>query len=128
MPHEPGSPSRWLDYARGDLVLAQRSADCDVPLLLLCFHAQQAVEKSVKAVLLSREIEHPWTHNLSILFELLPPDVPRPGELEAVLGLTVYAVAGRYPAEIDEASHAEHTEAVRLATVAVAWAERELER
>jgi len=28
--------------------------------------------------------------------------------------------------EIDEASHAEHTEAVRLATVAVTWAEREL--
>lgn len=84
------------------------------------------MEKALKAVLLSCGIEYPWTHNLSVLFEFLPSDVPRPGELEAVLGLTVYAVAGRYPDEIDEASHAEHTEAVRLATVAVAWAEREL--
>jgi HEPN domain-containing protein len=35
------------------------------------FHAQQAVEKAIKAVLTHREVKYPYTHNLSELQRLL---------------------------------------------------------
>ena len=42
--HEPGSVGRWLQYARGDLVMAEQPTSAHVPYLLTCFHAQQATE------------------------------------------------------------------------------------
>lgn len=41
----------WIAHARGDL--AEAPPPFGVPLELLCFHAQQAAEKALKAVLLS---------------------------------------------------------------------------
>jgi len=78
MQHEPGSVGRWLQYARGDMTMAEQPMSADVPYLLRCFHAQQAAEKSVKAVLLHLGVAFPPTHNLSVLFALLPEDAPPP--------------------------------------------------
>jgi HEPN domain-containing protein len=120
MQHEPGSVGRWLQYARGgDMAMVEQPMPADVPYLLRCFHAQQAAEKSVKAVLLRSGVAVPPTHNLSVLFALLPADVPPPQDLAGIVGLTAYAVSARYPDEIDEATEAEHREAVTLARAAV---------
>ncbi len=53
MPHRfpPDSPLEWLNRARSDLELA-RSLKPDVYLEDLCFHAQQAAEKAIKALLI----------------------------------------------------------------------------
>ncbi len=123
MPHEPGSVGRWLQYARGDLAMAEQPMSADVPYLLRCFHAQQAAEKSVKAVLLRRDVAFPPTHNLSVLFALLPEDVLPPRDLAGIVGLTVYVVSARYPDETDEATEAEHRQAVALARAPVRWTE-----
>jgi HEPN domain-containing protein len=123
MQHEPGSVGRWLQYARGDMAMAEQPVSADVPYLLRCFHAQQAAEKSVKAVLLHYGVAFPPSHNLSVLFALLPGDVAPPQDLADIVGLTVYAVSARYPDEIDEATEAEHRQAVVLARAAVRWAE-----
>jgi HEPN domain-containing protein len=123
MQHEPGSVGRWLQYARGDMAMAEQPMSADVPYLLRCFHAQQAAEKSVKAVLLRFGVAFPSTHNLSVPFALVPQDVPRPPDLAGTVGLTVYAVSARYPDEIDEATETEHRKAVALARAAVRWAE-----
>ena len=77
----------------------------------------------MKAVLLRFGVALPSTHDLSVLFAVLPEDVPPPQDLARSVGLTVYAVPGRYPDEIAEATEAEHREAVALARVAVRWAE-----
>ena len=53
-PPTPGSPEDWLRHARSDLALAQQWQVPDVLLAALCFHAQQTVEKSLKAVLVQR--------------------------------------------------------------------------
>ncbi len=105
------------------MAMAEQPISADVPYLLRCFHAQQAAEKSVKAVLLRYGVAFPPTHNLSVLFALLPEDVPRPQNLAGIVGLTVYAVSARYPDEIDEAPEAEHREAVARAQAALRWAE-----
>ncbi len=97
-PPAPGSPEDWLRHARSDLVLAQQRQVPEVLLAALCFHAQQAVEKSLKAVLLQRGITFPYTHDLARIITLVKSArLPWPEELEAAAALTVYAAGSRYP-------------------------------
>lgn len=49
----PGLPNEWLSHAKSDLRLAYLAAgDEFVRREQVCFHAQQAAEKAIKAVLL----------------------------------------------------------------------------
>ena len=61
------------------------------------FHAQQAVEKAIKAVLSEKGIEHPFTHDIMRLMELLPTtriaSPPDAGDLPA---LSPYGAILRY--------------------------------
>jgi HEPN domain-containing protein len=63
MPPEPGSPEDWLRYARSDLAMARRVTDGEILIESLCFHAQQAVEKALKAVLVRENIRPPRTQS-----------------------------------------------------------------
>jgi len=64
---------------------------------IVAFHAQQAVEKSLKAVLASVGVDFPFTPNLAALFQLCEDaGVDVPPELEEAAVLTSYAVAARY--------------------------------
>jgi HEPN domain-containing protein len=53
----PGSPAEWLDSARSGLRPAQE--DSRVRPEQTCFHARQAAEKAIKALLILRRIELP---------------------------------------------------------------------
>jgi hypothetical protein len=56
---DAGSPEAWLRYARSDLALAGQSASADVLREALAFHAQQAAERSIKAVLVHFAVPFP---------------------------------------------------------------------
>ena len=71
-----GSPLRWIRLAEADLALAAAPLPRGAIYELLCFHAQQAAEKSVKAVLVHEGIEFPPTHNIQRLIALLPERAP----------------------------------------------------
>lgn len=122
----PEDPLNWIAYARDDLKLAHVE---DVRAALLCFHAQQAAEKSVKAVLVSHGVEFPYTHNIAKLLHLVKAaGVPVPEAVQEAETLTAYAVGARYPAPPDEPiSAGEYEEAVCTATEVVRWAESLLE-
>jgi HEPN domain-containing protein len=63
----------------------------------VCFHAQQAAEKILKAALLIADTPYPLTHNLGELLLLAVRAFPQLAEFEESLpGFTVYAVALRY--------------------------------
>ena len=68
----------------------------------LCFDAQQAAEKAIKAVLVSKRTRFPKTHDLAELLDLVAGAGvgPPPRVLEAKR-LTPYAVAERYPGSED---------------------------
>ena len=87
-----------LSKARDDgYVVRSLSADAGAPNWVIGFHAQQAVEKSLKSVLARHEIEFPRTHNLSMLIELLRLHViPLPPEADDLARLTPFGVALRY--------------------------------
>jgi len=77
--------------------------DPSAPDEIIGFHAQQAVEKMLKAALVVSGI--PWrrTHDLVELLDLLRENgVPYPAELEEVRRLTPFAVAFRYDEVPDE--------------------------
>jgi len=88
----------WLVKAAHDLETGERAL-AEPPMAdTACFHAQQAVEKALKTVLVLREIDPPRTHLLGMLLERCGPvderlDVLRP-QLE---WLTAFAVEARYP-------------------------------
>ena len=93
----------------------------EVADVLVCFHAQQAVEKSLKAVLAARGVEFPFIHDISGLVTLCTEaGAPIPGDLDGADVLTPYAAGLRYD---DETVHAVDREtASRWATAAVQWA------
>ncbi|MFC1573017.1 HEPN domain-containing protein [Candidatus Eisenbacteria bacterium] len=88
----------------------------------LCFHAQQAAEKALKAVLIARAIPPPRTHNIGTLLDLLPADSSPSPEVRSAAILTDYAVMTRYPADAEPVEEDEYREAVRLAEIVVSWA------
>ncbi|MBA7707324.1 hypothetical protein ES703_116194 [subsurface metagenome] len=127
MPHEghfPGSPADWLRYARSDLELARVTRPDEVLFEGLCFHAQQAAEKALKAVLIAKGVPPPKTHNIRTLLDLLPQEVIAPQEIEDAVSLTDYAVTSRYPGDFESVDEEEYKETVRLAENVVLWAER----
>jgi HEPN domain-containing protein len=130
MPHEgvgTGSPGDWMRYAKADLDLARVPLP---PLSLyeqLCFHAQQAVEKSIKAVLVHHEINFPYSHDLQQLIQLLPADVHWPPLFtETATPLIVYAIISRYPSALEPVLEDEYLEALKIAEKVVQWADEYL--
>ncbi len=87
------------------------------------FHAEQAVEKALKAVLAVRGLEIPRTHDLVLLIRLVEAGQETiPEDVKTSDWLGPWAVTMRY----DEVAHGlERERAVRVATAAVSWA-REL--
>ena len=127
MPREdvyPGSPEEWMRFARSDLVLAKEGRLPGVLLDGLCFHAQQAAEKAIKAVLVRRKVRFPKTHNLRALLDLLPESNSVPKTIDAATVLTAYAIVTRYPGGFENITPQTHRRAVRMAAAVVRWAER----
>jgi HEPN domain-containing protein len=66
----PDDPREWLNRTRSNLLKAKEKVP-DVYLEDLCFDAQQAAEKAIKAVFLKKGIAFPYTHDLADLLTLL---------------------------------------------------------
>ncbi len=126
MPHEPGSPAAWLTYARSDLALARAPVGDEVLRETLCFHAQQAAEKSIKAVLIHCAIPFPRVHSIERLIDLLPESARRTPELIGSAILTAYATTFRYPGDEELTSEDQYQEALWLAEAVVVWAEKHI--
>ena len=124
MTPEPGSPRDWLRFAQSDLAIAQMPATPPVLREALCFHAQQAVEKSMKAILILHRVDFPRTHNLKLLYNLLKSVISLPPILRDATELSDYAAQIRYPGDFEAESREDHERAVRLAQAVVEWAEK----
>ena len=94
--------TEWIAKAEGDFATATREnsvvmePNCDD----VCFHAQQCIEKLLKALLVADGIQPPKTHDLIALGELLRPqhaDLELP--LEDLLRLSRAGVVFRCPGE-----------------------------
>lgn len=90
----------WISYAQADMSAARTLADnrADNVPATSAFHAHQAVEKAIKALLVAAQVTFQKEHDLSLLLGLVPSDrFPRIHEVGSLADLNPYAVATRYP-------------------------------
>lgn len=92
---------QWLLKARSDLLLAQRAADGDPPLLDgAVYHCQQTAEKAFKAFLALQDQPLLRTHNLpELLAACIDIDPAFDALQDAAIVLNPYATQFRYPAD-----------------------------
>ena len=62
----PNDPREWIRRARSSLGIS-RCREPDICHEDLCYQAQQAAEKAIKAVFISRALPFPYIHDLSDL-------------------------------------------------------------
>jgi len=96
--------SEWTRLAEMDISTARHMFDTfhPKPLEIVCFHSQQAAEKTVKGFLASRGILPPKTHDMQTLIEkCIEIDAGFDDIYEEATTLTNYAVHLRYPTELD---------------------------
>lgn len=83
--------------SQDELVLERLLADSDVDDDTLGFHAQQAAEKLLKALLCVRGVDYPRTHSLGVLVELLgTAGETLPGVVGDLNRLTPFGTTFRY--------------------------------
>jgi len=125
MPHDPVRVADTLGWLR-KVALDLRSADADSsvnpPILEdVLFHAQQAVEKALKAYLTWHQVPFGKTHDLRQLSKACAAiDPALAPELAPAIPLTRYAWQFRYPGDPDEPTEAEAADALTAAHRVVA--------
>ncbi len=110
--------SQWLAYANEDLCLARHGLKISEdmpPYRLIAYHAQQCVEKCLKAFLVYHNVDFPFTHNISTLLELCSKHGEWIHQIQEAEILTPYAVTARYPGDDEEVTLEEATVAIDLA-------------
>ena len=104
--------SRWLRFSAEDLDVARRLLIGRPPTARhVCWLAQQAAEKALKAALVLDEIDFPFSHDLDALRNVLPDSSPIRAAHPDLAELTEWAVETRYPGEWPEATEADATRA-----------------
>lgn len=123
----PEDPQEWLRHARSNLAMAKGGRGIpDVFFEHLCFDAQQAAEKAIKAVYVSRRMRFPKTHDLLSLLDVLErAGVTVPEAIRQADRLNQYAVETRYPNPA-ELSEEHYIQAVELAERVLRWAESQI--
>lgn len=121
--YPPEDPREWLNRAKSNLLLASAQR-VGVYLEDLCFNAQQAVEKAIKALLIQRAIAFPYVHDIAQLLTLVEQaglDIPQ--SVKQAERLTRFAVFTRYPGIASPIRQEELMEAVRIAEEVLQWVE-----
>jgi len=113
----------WLKRARSNLERAKMGKVTQGILYEdLCFDAQQAVEKSLKAILINLNQSFPNTHSIGILLKLIEEaGVEMPKNINQAKLLTTYAVDARYPGDYEPVSKEEYKEALKIAEDVFKW-------
>ena len=106
----------WIQKAEGDYTIMFQNYQSSTPVYdAICFHAQQCIEKYLKAWLQEADIPFSKTHNLKDLLSLIVSTIPSwRAWHEDFSSFTTHAVDLRYPGEFATAEDAEH--AVRICT------------
>jgi HEPN domain-containing protein len=113
---------KWLRYAEADLAIAEAPLPAHGLYEHLTFHAQQAAEKAIKAILVLHGIDFPKTHNIEYLLTLLPSDIARENLPSQAYRLTAYATVFRYPGDEEPVSEENSRELTAIGHDTVAWA------
>ena len=107
----------WIKKAESDLKTAEHTLTLKerCPFDTVCFHAQQCAEKYLKALLVSRTLDFPKTHDLRLLMQRIPGDINLKLHIEEVVSLNRYTIEARYPGDWEPFNRKEAEKAVAIA-------------
>jgi len=120
------SVAQWVQSARSDLAYAEIDPPVGVMFEPLCFHAQQAAEKAIKALLLAHDEEPPYIHDIGALVALLQTKVAVPEGVADAAALTPYAAWSGYPPSGEPVTDEQWRDAAAIARRVVEWVEQQL--
>lgn len=90
----------WLRAARDDIFTIEELIDNEHLTNIMAFHAEQAVEKCLKAILEEDSVEFPRIHDLSRLYKLVQKSRNFSIEQQDILQkLNTLYIDSRYPGE-----------------------------
>lgn len=110
---------RWIEKAENDFRNAEYvlTMQENCPFDTVCYHCQQCAEKYLKAFLIYQNVDFPKTHDLVLLFNLLPKNEPLNLHIQDVQPLNRYSVEARYPGEWEPIDEFEARDALEMARV-----------
>ena len=124
LPRSSASVLAWWQLAQTDLRVAKVVVAVDPPAwAIVCFLAQQAGEKGLKAVLEALELSIPRTHDLTTLVDLLPDGCATEALVDDAIRLSDYGVKPRYPVPSFVATADQAKAAIAAAERVLDWAD-----
>lgn len=120
--------ARLIDKAREDATAVREfAASSTIGDGVIGFHAQQAIEKWLKAVVASRGEKYDRTHDLDRLIEAVTvADQTLPLDIDRLIAFTEYAVPLRYEDLLD-AEPLDRESTITLVEEVGSWAEEAIE-
>ena len=108
--------NEWLEKAEEDYALIKHLMSDNAPYFsAIAFHAQQAVEKFLKAYLVMHQQEFPKTHDIDRLLDLIQDvDEALSERLRQIGVLSPYGVDIRYPGDFPDVSEEDVCKSVGL--------------
>lgn len=119
-----------LELARGDAYVVQKGTkDPELQDWIVGFHAQQAIEKAIKAVITNKDADFPVTHDLTILSNLTSElDMRVPVDAKDLAKLAPFAVTRRYGASLPPPVPLDRAWALTCVERTLDWAARQVEK
>jgi len=90
----------WLARASDDLAAAEELLAREDLTNVVAFHAQQAVEKALKAAIEELDLGLLKTHSLTRLYEMVRPYHPVIADMDMLDRLEAVYIEARYPGEM----------------------------
>jgi HEPN domain-containing protein len=124
--YPPTDPREWLNRARSNLSLA-KSNTVGAFLEDLCFEAQLATKKAIKAIFVHIGVSFPYIHDLDELLQRLERNgLKVPKYVRQADELSPFDVETRFLGLAGPVTKRQHRRAVRIAEAVVRWAERQI--
>ncbi len=111
----------WLNRAKSSLELAKAEKTESIYYEDLCYQAQQASEKALKALFIFYELKIIKTHNFFLLLSKIKEMVDIPDDIKEVTELNIFASRTRYPGDYVPVSENEYKEALEISQKVVDW-------
>jgi HEPN domain-containing protein len=111
-----------LRLADSDLASGHALVAAKVRFENACFHYQQTVEKSLKAVLVHKGVAFPSTQDLNVLLALLPEMDEQCPHTHEIPELNIYSAQRRYEEGPTPATQEDTDDAALMASAALKWA------
>jgi HEPN domain-containing protein len=107
----------WIGKAEEDLLFAEIGLKVGkrCPTSAICFHAQQCIEKYLKALLVWRRIDFRKTHSIGELLVMIGKPIGISISIKKQNKLTDYATVTRYPGNYEPITRLEAKRAVSMA-------------